>query len=79
GKTSGNILTENIRAAKSEVETTKVIFKVKNNKSLSSVNNEMKGFSACAQSKKDISNVKNAKKLIDNLYSFELPKDEKRY
>ncbi|MEC2199729.1 cell wall-associated protease WprA [Bacillus subtilis] len=78
GKTAGAILTENNIAAKSEVQTTKVIFKVKDNKSLSSVHNEMKGFSASAQSKKDISNVKKAKKLFDNLYSFELPKDEKQ-
>ncbi|QJC95610.1 Cell wall-associated protease WprA [Bacillus mojavensis] len=78
GKTAGAILTENKIAAKSEVQTTKVIFKVKNNKSLSSVHNEMKGFTASAQSKKDISNVKKAKKLFDNLYSFELPKDQKQ-
>lgn len=51
---------------------------MKNNKSLSSVHNEMKGFTASAQSKKDISNVKKAKKLFDNLYSFELPKDQKQ-
>lgn len=78
GKTAGAVLSENSLAAKSEVQTTKVIFKVKDNKSLSSVHNEMKGFSASAQSKQDISNVKKAKKLFDNLYSFELPKDQKQ-
>ncbi|MEC1543218.1 peptidase S8 [Bacillus halotolerans] len=78
GKTAGAVLSENSLSAKSEVQTTKVIFKVKDNKSLSSVHNEMKGFSASAQSKKDISNVNKAKKLFDNLYSFELPKDQKQ-
>ncbi|WP_416043076.1 S8 family serine peptidase [Bacillus halotolerans] len=78
GKTAGAVLSENSLAAKSEAQTTKVIFKVKDNKSLSSVHNEMKGFSASAQSKQDISNVKKAKKLFDNLYSFELPKDQKQ-
>ncbi|MDP4523454.1 S8 family peptidase [Bacillus halotolerans] len=78
GKTAGAVLSDNSLAAKSEVQTTKVIFKVKDNKSLSSVHNEMKGFSASAQSKQDISNVKKAKKLFDNLYSFELPKDQKQ-
>lgn len=78
GKTAGAVLSENSLAAKSEVQTTKVIFKVKDNKSLSSVHNEMKGFSASAQSKQDISNVNKAKKLFDNLYSFELPKDQKQ-
>ncbi|MCY8498853.1 S8 family serine peptidase [Bacillus atrophaeus] len=78
GKTAGAFLTENKLAPESNVQTGKVIFKVKDKKSLQSVNNEMKGFTASAQSKKDIENVKNAKKLFDNLYSFELPKDQKQ-
>lgn len=78
GKTAGAFLTENKLAPESKAQTQKVIFKLKNNKSLAAVTKEAAGYKASAQSKKDISQIKQAKKLFDNLYSFDMPKDQKQ-
>ncbi|MCZ4247279.1 peptidase S8 [Bacillus amyloliquefaciens] len=76
GKTAGAFLTENHLAAKSKLQTGKVIFKLKNNKSLAAVTKEAAGLKASAQSKKDMSRIKQAEKLFDSFYSLDMPKDQ---